>query len=182
MLCSLIAHSSHSFATPVLSPTPSSREERGRKGGTASPRHTTTASVSLHLVPALFSPFCDLPSSSLFVNSHVYCTTCPRARPCRAVSPCNPLARYRFHPSRASISLSVFVFPLTQWIFSLLLSFSLSFSRARARARTFVCVLTNRYVQVGVIFFRVREVGFYNAPVEAPQLVAELRASYISIK
>lgn len=52
------------------------------------------------------------------------------------------------------------------------LSYFLSPSRFLVRARTFVCVLTNRYVQVGVIFFRVREVGFYNAPVEAPQLVA----------
>lgn len=110
MLCSLIAHSSHSFAIPVLSPTPSSREERGREGDIASLRHTTTASVSI-------SPFHDLPSSFLFVNSHVPYTTYSRARPCRAISSYNPLACCCFYPSHEHLSFCLHV-PLTQWIFS----------------------------------------------------------------
>lgn len=155
MLCSLIAHSSHSFATPVLSPTPSSREERGRKGGIAGPQHTTTASVSLYLVPALFSPFHDLPS--FFPLRQLTCTLYympPRT---------SLLSGFTLQSPRTMLLLPFASLFLSSCSANSVDLFSLPSNPSCARARMSVCVLTNRYMQVSVIFFRVREVGFYNA-------------------
>lgn len=140
VLCSLIAHSSHSFAAPAPSPTPFSREERGRGGMQALDTQLPLLSLSLPLsssralclslvpvplyTPSLLSSF---PSTFRLFSSlrRLICTTyyIHRARPCRPVSPCSshPLARItrprRFHPrarertsERASVSLSTFVF------------------------------------------------------------------------
>lgn len=163
MLCSLIAHSSHSFATPVLSPTPSSREERGRKGGIASPQHTTTACVSLYLVPALFSPFHDLPS--FFPLRQLTCTLYympPRT---------SLLSGFTLQSPRTLLLLPFASLFLSSCSANSVDLFSLILPSC-ARAHIFVCMLTNRYMQVSVIFFKVCEVGFYNAPVEASQPVA----------
>lgn len=87
VLCSLIAHSSHSFAAPAPSPTPFSREERGRGGMQALDTQLPLLSLSLSRPRALsvslsrscsslYRPYSlrslrPSVSSSLFVGSYV---------------------------------------------------------------------------------------------------------------